>query len=905
MKVIYPKKKKKRRVEIDKKRVYLVVFLLAVGIFFSVIFFNRSGYASTIFAKMSNVPEADIETFVIEGIDEVADEIKTEIKLYEANGLPTIFLDIPFDSMLKIEEKRVEALAVGILLSSDDDYVPANMHYNDEQNLDIKIRLKGDLTDHLEGDKWSFRIHITENDGTILGMRRFSLQAPETRNYVYEWGYHQNLFMENILTTRYSFVNVVVNGVHKGIYALEESFTEDLLESQERREGVIIRIDEDFFWENRALFSNDEKIEKSAEGVGYFWVANGLSSEIISFRDNHISNNDVLSEELKTATELLYSFSQGELPAEEVFDEELWGRYYAITDLWAAGHGAHWNNVRFYYNPVTGLLEPVAFDGLVLESDYNKARLAYPLSSEPLFNSVGVQKAYIETLERIATPEYIHMLKEKFGDEFGEYVSRLEQEYQDNKLSPPPLLRLPWDDLNFRQDMLSRNLNSAQPIRGNYHFVEENGATHLRLDLVNLMVVPVEITEIILDGTSQPFERAWCVNEFCQTAIVANTAEIIMLSGKKSNFVSVPFLIPAENFETKEEKEEKIFLRVNLYGGTETFEIPIYANYVPQGMDAGAKPSVTLEETLNSHPFLIEIGDHELAIETGDWFVSGDLVLPDGYNLIIPEGVTLRFEEENLFLVYGKIDIRGTEEAPVLLTAQSENWGGMVVLGAPETSTWRYVVAEKMAGISRAGWILTGGITFYESPVNISHSIIGNNATEDALNIIRTSFSFEYVEFLNTPSDAFDGDFTTGTATHCSFHDIQGDAFDVSGTSATITNSYFTNIGDKAISAGEKSDINLSNIVIRNVGIGIASKDLSTVSINTSSIHTARVVGLASYIKKPQYGPAFIEATNIEILNTERPAICQTDNELLLNGESIRPEDVDVDSLYDQGILGN
>ncbi len=41
------------------------------------------------------------------------------------------------------------------------------------------------------------------------------------------------------------------------------------------------------------------------------------------------------------------------------------------------------------------------------------------------------------------------------------------------------------------------------------------------------------------------------------------------------------------------------------------------------------------------------------------------------------------------------------------------------------------------------------------------------------------------------------------------------------------------------------------------------------------------------------------------MLNTETAAIRQSDNELLLNGESIQPEDVDVDALYTQGVLGN
>ena len=894
MKVTYPKKKKKSGIQIHSAWILLFVFVLIIVAFVGGMFFYRGGYATDFLAEARNGVE-------LEAINEVENELNTELNLYQSNGLPTIFLDIPFDSMMQIEEKRDEALDVGILLSSDDDYVPANMHFNGEQNLDIKMRLKGDWTDHLESDKWSYRIHITEDDGAVLGMRRFSLQAPETRNYTSEWGYHQNLFLENILTPRYHFVNVVVNGEHKGIYALEESFTEDLLESQERREGVIIRMDEDLLWGDRARYINsDPFIWYTHEDEGSFLLVDGaLNNEITPFRGNHINRDDILSEELASASELLYSYNRGELSANQILDEELWGKYYAITDLWAAGHSTIWHNQRFYYNPVTGLLEPVAFDGLALPQKYKNNKLAHLFELEPFFNTPGVQKAYIETLERITTPEYIAMLRNEFGDELGNYYELLTEEYENKTLSDNLLaeLQLPWDGLALRSDFFGRHLNPDQPIRGNYHLVEKNGETFIQLDLVNMMIVPVELGELIIGDTAQTFESAWCADEYCQAELVENIDEAVLLPSKENDFEPVTFLVPTE-ISAEALSTEKLLLKVNLYGGSETFEVPIFSNYVPQGIDIGVKPTATLAEALAQHPFLIHLDDKDLAIQQGDWSVSADLVLPVGYNLFIPEGTSLKFEKDSVFLVQGSVEIKGTEENPVLLTAQAENWGGMVVLDAAEPSNWQHVIAEKMAGISRDGWILTGGITFYESEINIANSVIGNNNTEDALNIILSPFSFEYVEFLNTPSDAFDGDFTTGTASYCSFHDIGGDAFDVSGTEATITDTHFLNIADKAISAGEKSNLTLQNIRITNVGIGVASKDLSIVLADTLAINSANVVGLATYIKKPQYGPGTIIATNVEFINTERPTLNQTYNKMLVNGEKIPQEDIDVDALY-------
>jgi len=64
---------------------------------------------------------------VTHAVEEIRDDLTNEANLYQTNGLANIFLDIPFDSMMKLEEKRQEALKVGILYASDADYVPATI----------------------------------------------------------------------------------------------------------------------------------------------------------------------------------------------------------------------------------------------------------------------------------------------------------------------------------------------------------------------------------------------------------------------------------------------------------------------------------------------------------------------------------------------------------------------------------------------------------------------------------------------------------------------------------------------------------------------------------------------------------------------------------------------------------
>ncbi len=75
-----------------------------------------------------------------------------------------IEIEIGEDELAKIEEKRTEALQLGILLSEDEDYVSAVI-YADGKKDDIEIRLKGDWAEHLQekngllGSKWMMNFY--------------------------------------------------------------------------------------------------------------------------------------------------------------------------------------------------------------------------------------------------------------------------------------------------------------------------------------------------------------------------------------------------------------------------------------------------------------------------------------------------------------------------------------------------------------------------------------------------------------------------------------------------------------------------------------------------------------------------------------------------------------------------
>ena len=61
-------------------------------------------------------------------------------------------------------------------------------------------------------------------------------------------------------------MNLTFNGDKLGIYAIEEHFSKELLESQGRREGVIVRFNETALWGSAGI-----NVERTVPGKDVFF----------------------------------------------------------------------------------------------------------------------------------------------------------------------------------------------------------------------------------------------------------------------------------------------------------------------------------------------------------------------------------------------------------------------------------------------------------------------------------------------------------------------------------------------------------------------------------------------------------------------------------------------------------
>ena len=309
--------------------------------------------------------------------------------------IPRLYIDIKFKNYQKLSQKREEALNRGFLTTDSDSYVPAKVRHKDK-TLKVKLRLKGDMLDHLGGggngfkrdDKWSFRIKVRQGDA-LFGMRRFSIQHPITRDYESEVLFFRALEREGIMVPRYFFVNVFVNGKDIGLMAVEEHTSKELLESHGRRDGPIIKFDDSLYWQSYhtpyPLLADQFFNYKTAQ---LMLIGANLEKQSESFQSY-----------FRTAVGLLRGFVEEKISAAQVFDPVTTGRYLALSKVWGAEHSLTLTNARLYYNPLKAKFEIIGYD-----ANLSLARPIFRREDSIMVHMLQDEKIksiYSETLKRI------------------------------------------------------------------------------------------------------------------------------------------------------------------------------------------------------------------------------------------------------------------------------------------------------------------------------------------------------------------------------------------------------------------------------------------------------------------------------------------------------------------------
>ncbi|MGQ0827753.1 MAG: CotH kinase family protein [Bacteroidota bacterium] len=404
----------------------------------------------------------------------------------------TISIEIKDKDIKELEKNRQQALERGVIINDlDGDYVPATLEYQNKK-IKMKLRLKGHMTDHLQNNKWSFRIKIKDKD-SFMGMKRFSIQHPGTRGYIYEWIYHELMKREDIIALRYKFINVSVNGKDWGIYAVEENFEEELIENNQRPKGPILRFNPDLYWADR--YNELLGSQPVAEYASYY------SANIEAYREDKILQDSTQRHHYLKAMALMEGARNKKIPVDQAFDIEQLAKLHAIIDLVGGQHSIDWSDIKYYYNPVTQLLEPVAYESFT-NFPANKLSGTYkftlPDSAENytdwhnmLFSNVVFFKAYIQQLEKISEPEYLDTFFNESNKELKNNLSILNKEFPYKK----------FDKQNYynNQIMIKKLMNAPKAFHA---YLKNASKTHIQIQIGPIESLPSEIHSITFGNTT-------------------------------------------------------------------------------------------------------------------------------------------------------------------------------------------------------------------------------------------------------------------------------------------------------------------------------------------------------------------------------------------------------------------
>jgi len=795
-----------------------------------------------------------------------------------------IKLDIKYQDWLLLEKDRETAFKNGVI-AKNRNIVNANIFHNNIK-YKAKVRLQGDMLDHINSPiRWSLRFELKQKKA-LFSAKRFALLSPHVRIHQGPILFSKTMEIAgfDIISPQYKTTKLIVNGVDWGVMFFEPAFSQSLLATNHRTEGLIVRLD-----------LSEEHQDKNNK------ITRTLKPRVIQKKT--ILKNNALANQRQIALQLVDDFLSGKRLPSEVFDVTKLSQYLATVDLWGAWHALTWNNWRWYYNPHTALLEPIQSDVSVspaahhwlmqpptshvflsrkmladpiIKSHYQLAldKLKSLIDSKELLASLNThQQKIIKKLHTSAplTPEFdlSHLTKQ---------IACIYQGY-----SKPPCNGIKQMDSSLHLNMSSAKVISNWDLVSKYSSNPNNQLTD-QLTVNNNNHHPIN-----LKGLSG-------ITQFDEIDLLENTnANFPQVVAPKSQ-LTIPISKNIKSVVVRAATQDEKFLNYQ-------FNKDVSAStFIPRPASADTSSQYT-----NSHPF-INITGNSWVIPAGIWEINDYLVTPQNWNVTIEAGAKLKFSSKAGLMVFGDLLVKGTAEQPIMLEQQAGHtrWAGISVFGNSLTNknTINHLIINN-AGSPKLGlWQPRGALMFINTSITINNLRINDNQSEDALNIINSNVDITALHINNTLSDAFDCDFCNGKIKDSLFTKVGirsgGDGIDVSGSNLTIENITFNGIRDKAISGGENSYLVVKNTKLNNANFGIVAKDATKIIAADVLASNIKHHALMSYSKKSIFGSAELIVSNFvcEDHKCNQKISVEEGSKLVVNGKKLFGDQLDVKNLY-------
>jgi len=378
----------------------------------------------------------------------------------------TLQLTLDAKDLEELAARRNDALAQGWITAKHKQQLPAAVSV-DGRRMNASVRLRGNQLDHLSGDKWSLKVYLKQG-ARFNGVRRFSLQAPYTRSFQSEAIIADAMRSVGVLAPRIDYVDVIINGDRIGIMQMTEEFDTPLLETQGRRFGPLMQLDDSHTWE--MVRTTEQYAESSGKSSSERFDKEAWWNLYSNWRSANPKAYGKYSkrkkgEDLTAALSQWMLFTDNQVRPSEIFDIDAFVDFYIVCEYFTAHNLTQWINARLHYNTLTARFEPIAYDADLNFKPMRNApltclnprnELARTLMQDHAFASHWVKRIY-------------ELDKQITSDQFANYIAERDKYYRKKLAADYPWL--PEFDFSMAkrhcQRLCGLNIDDfALPIRG-------------------------------------------------------------------------------------------------------------------------------------------------------------------------------------------------------------------------------------------------------------------------------------------------------------------------------------------------------------------------------------------------------------------------------------------------------
>ena len=742
---------------------------------------------------------------------------------FQETSLDKVYLEMGQKTILGLEvQRKIKSENNGELGEENKKTLPAKIYYNDEK-INIDIRTKGvRLAHYADKNQTSYKIDIKGNK-RLWGMEEFSFQKPITRNYTYEYLFHELLGHVGLANIKYFFINLYLNNQDLGVYAVEESFSKELVERQNRRNGPI--------------FSTKDELGELFPNIAF-----ELHSENYWKKEHPKLISNLFS--------ILNNIKMSKFHINDYFDIDKWAKYFAIIDLTGGYHGSLAKSVKFYYNPTTAVFEPIGYDlhkGAGIFDNFILMDFLQDETSESKISCSWIcpHKEW-----------FLIFLKKKNGELNNEFILKYIKylkEYS-NEIFVSNFLNKYEKDLSNYNLEIYKDFPKSDIVRwkGAGFFVYDDSYLLDRAKLINQRINAINLNDIDISLKNNTlYYQDYASSNFL---IEGQTSDCSFPKDEKSLFFAGVMKIEMTS------SCKKIILKDN---NDNIRMIELKNNFTSNAEEKiYDKKDFQRLKDLKS---ITKISNNEY-IANVNLDIMKNILIKSNEKFTIGKDTEINISNNAVLFIEGEIIFLNDEKQYTKI--YSMDGTGSLIFNNNNYEI-KNIIFQNLSKPNLENYILYGGVNFINSNLTLKNIIVKNSNNEDGINIINSKSTISNIHFKNIIADALDVDFGDLNFKNISCEQINNDCLDISGANVFGENLTAIDVSDKGISAGEKASLTIKNINLFKNYVALAIKDGSIANLSDITLKDNKY-DIALFNKKKEFNKPKLSLNNLNILNKNK-----------------------------------